>query len=250
MLTTILFDLDNTLIFFDENQFYYRYANTISEIFKDIIPVDIFKKRLMVASQALLYNNGRLKNSNYYLNVFCEGFEDKKGLCWERFMRFYENGFDQFQQLMQPIPNIMTLFEYLKEANLKVVIASNPLFPLIVQQKRLNWAGLKNIKFNLITHIENTSFCKPQLGYYLEICEKINEKPEHCLMVGNDPVNDMIASQIGMKTYLTTDSNKIDQASLEVSQAIRKNHLQEQEIKIDFRGPLLDVSKFILKIQN
>jgi len=41
----------------------------------------------------------------------------------------------------------------------------------------------------LVTHIENMSFCKPRIEYYLEICWKIDEPPEACLMVGNDPIN-------------------------------------------------------------
>ena len=32
------------------------------------------------------------------------------------------------------------------------------------------------------------------------------EDPEHCLMVGDDLVNDMIAGKTGMKTFLTTDN--------------------------------------------
>jgi len=249
MLTTILFDLDNTLVLFDEAEFYYRYLTPISEAFEDIMSKDIFKRRLMVASQALLQNNGTMSNGDYYMNVFCEGFEDKKSLCWDRFRKFYENGFDQFQQLMQPIPGILELFNYLREANFKIVIASNPLFPIAVQLKRLAWAGLENFQFDLITHIENTSFCKPQLGYYSEICTICNEKPENCLMIGNDPVNDMIASKIGMKTYLATDSHQ-NSSSLEISRTIRKNHRTENEITIDFQGPVLDVKKIVTQINR
>ena len=245
MLTTIFFDLDNTLILFDETEFYYRYLNPISESFQDLMSKDVFKKRLMIASQALLQNNGALKNRDYYMNVFCQGFEDKRELCWNRFIKFYENGFDQFQQLMQSIPGVLELFNYLKEANFKLVIASNPLFPLIVQLKRLTWAGFENFEFDLITHIENTKYCKPKLGYYSEICQQLNEKPENCLMVGNDPVNDMIASKIGMKTYLTTDSFLNNNSSLEVSQTIRKNHQNENGIKIDFQGPILELRKIL-----
>ena len=250
MLTTILFDLDNTLILVDESEFYYHYLNPISESFQDLMPKDVFKKRLMIASQMLLQNNGSTKNSDFYMTVFCEGFEEKRDLCWNRFVEFYENGFDQFQQLMQPIPGILDLFDSLKQANLKLVIASNPLFPLTVQLKRLAWAGFENFQFDLITHIENTKYCKPQLGYYAEICEQINEKPENCLMVGNDPVNDMIASKVGIKTYLATDSFQQDNSSLEVSQTIRKNHQNENGIEIDFKGPVLEVKKILKKVNG
>jgi FMN phosphatase YigB (HAD superfamily) len=43
------------------------------------------------------------------------------------------------------------------------------------------------------------SHCKPNLEYYREICRILDTEPENCLMVGNDPVNDMVVSKIGMK---------------------------------------------------
>ena len=88
-----------------------------------------------------------------------------------------------------------------------MVLASNPIFPLDVQMKRLAWAKLDHLPFELATHIENMSFCKPRIEYYLEISKKIGAPPETCMMVGNDPVNDLIAAHAGMKTYLADDSN-------------------------------------------
>ncbi len=64
------------------------------------------------------------------------------------------------------------------------MIASNPLWPSIAQNKRLAWAGLGDLDFDLVTHIENMTYCKPRVEYYREICVKIGERPEACLMVG------------------------------------------------------------------
>ncbi|NIS38945.1 HAD hydrolase-like protein, partial [Candidatus Saccharibacteria bacterium] len=47
------------------------------------------------------------------------------------------------------------------------------------------------------------------------------EQPGHCLMIGDDPVNDMIAAKIGMKTFLVNKSSPIDQPSLSISQELR-----------------------------
>ena len=59
-----------------------------------------------------------------------------------------------------------------------MVLASNPIFPLDVQMKRLAWAKLDHLPFELVTHIENMSFCKPRIEYYLEISQKIGEPPK------------------------------------------------------------------------
>jgi FMN phosphatase YigB (HAD superfamily) len=65
-----------------------------------------------------------------------------------------------------------------------------------------------------VTHIENMSYCKPRIEYYEEICVKMDERPEACLMVGNDPINNMIVATIGMKTFLIIDSFHFDESSL------------------------------------
>ena len=99
---------------------------------------------------------------------------------------------------------------------------------------------MDHLPFSLITGIENSSTCKPQPEYYREICCKIDVEPEKCLMVGNDPLNDMIAGRTGMKTYRATDSRALGFTSLGLSTEIKQpDHLELPEP--DFQGPLLDV---------
>ena len=138
---------------------------------------------------------------------------------------------------MKPIKNTRNLIIKIKEMSLKVVIASNPMLPETVQQLRLNWAGLAGMNFDVITHALNSTYCKPNLNYYLEICEKINIKPEKCLMVGNDTFNDMIAAKTGMRTYLTTDGKN---NSVEVSRELAKYNKVELP-QTDFEGKLKDI---------
>jgi len=208
MTQAVLFDLDNTLILFDEKKFFTSYLPRISESFSDLMPVAQFQERLLLSSRILLKNDGSLNNADLFMKHFCKGLEPPREVLWQRFIEFYQEGFDFLEVLTTNIEGTREVVLALKEKNIKLVIASNPMWPESIQFKRLEWAGLKDVHFDLITHIENMSFCKPQLGYYQEICEKIAEKPQSCLMVGNDPVNDMVASQLGMKTYLTTDAGE------------------------------------------
>ncbi|MFW5991589.1 MAG: HAD family hydrolase [Halanaerobiaceae bacterium] len=48
-------------------------------------------------------------------------------------------------------------------------------------------------------------YCKPHPGYYREILHKLSLTPEECIMVGNDVQEDMVAGDLGFKTYLVTD---------------------------------------------
>lgn len=63
----------------------------------------------------------------------------------------------------------------------------------------MNWIGLSEKDFHLITDMESFHFCKPDPRYYLEICEKIGVLPEDCVMYGDDEVNDGACEKTGMK---------------------------------------------------
>jgi len=233
----VLFDLDNTLIHFSERRFFESYVPQVWRYFSDIMPIDLFSQKLILATQALLKNNGQMSNAECFLNVFCAGYEEHKDEIWERFMRFYENEYEQFRALVSVPRAVRRVFLQLKRKGVKLVIASNPIWPLQVQMKRLSWAGLGDLQFDLVTHIENMSYCKPQIQYYQEICSKIGEIPEACLMVGNDPVNDMVVANIGMKTFLVTEGANFDESALELSRSIVPD-VPTEVPPPDFRGPL------------
>jgi len=142
---------------------------------------------------------------------------------------------------MKPLPGAREIVLNFQQKKIKIVIASNPMFPMNVQLTRLRWAGLDDIEYDLITSADNTNYVKPRLEYYHHICQAIQVNPEECLMVGNDAFNDMIASKIGMKTYLTTDS---DQMSIELSRELAKDVRLEMPTP-NFKGPLVDLAKLI-----
>ncbi|MBQ1492474.1 MAG: HAD family hydrolase, partial [Blautia sp.] len=87
----------------------------------------------------------------------------------------------------------------------RVILATNPLFPMVATYSRIRWAGLTPEDFELITTYDNSTTCKPNPAYYLEILEKTGLRPEECLMVGNDVGEDMVAETLGMKVFLLTD---------------------------------------------
>ena len=240
MLKAVLFDLDNTLIHFDEVDFFRAYIPRISTAFPDIMPPEKLGERLLLSTQALVTNDGQISNAEHFLNSFSQGYEEYREEIWERFIRFYETEFDQLRALISVPPGVRDIFVGLREAGLKAVIASNPIWPQMVQMKRLSWAGLGDWSFDLVTGIENMSYCKPRIEYYQEICQKIDEKPEVCLMVGNDPVNDLVVAETGMKTFLIIDSSEPDGPELALGESIR-NDAAAGPIAPDFRGPLSHV---------
>lgn len=240
MLNAILFDLDNTLVLFDEARFYQGYFKRIVKRFADIMPIDQFVEKLIRSTRALVYNNGEVTNAEYFKEAFAQGYRDRREELWNRFLHFYRTDYDKLASNHTLPKGLHQTMDAVSRTGLKMVLASNPIFPLDVQMKRMSWAGLDHLAFHLVTHIENMSFCKPRVEYYLEICQKIDEPPEACLMVGNDPVNDMIAAHTGMKTYLTDDSKGAGRIETDAGEMLQKLQLADIP-EPDFKGPLAKV---------
>ena len=59
---------------------------------------------------------------------------------------------------------------------------------------------------------EETYFCKPHLEYFQRIAKQLGISPQECVMIGNDMQEDMVSSQLGMRTFLLR-SHRIDRGN-------------------------------------
>ncbi len=244
MLKAVLFDLDNTLILFEEVKFVDGYYPRLAARFEGVFPDGQFAQRLIKATIELRNNDGSTVNRELFIRTLCDGLDVNRQDVWARFEQFFNLDFDVFRNTVVATPGADKVFRHVKERGLKLVVATNPIWPLSVQEKRISWAGVGGTEVDLITHIDNMSYCKPQLGYFRQICQLIEVQPGECLMVGDDPANDMVAAKTGMKTYQTTDSRTYSKQPLEVSKKVIGNNL-EGIPPADFTGPLREVSPAI-----
>lgn len=247
MLKAVLFDLDNTLIFFDELKFANLFFPMLAARFADVMPADKFGERLMLATLEAQKNGGAMTNRELFLKEFCKGTQLTGAEVWQRYEQFYDGDFDRIKETVTAPEHAREIFEFIRKEGLKIVIATNPILPLSAQNKRISWAGLDGIEIALITHIDNMRFCKPHLGYFRQIAGLIAEEPEDCLMVGDDPANDMVAALIGMKTYKTIDSLNHIEKPLELSKQVIGNSTDGIPPP-DFEGPLSRVREAVLAL--
>jgi FMN phosphatase YigB (HAD superfamily) len=120
------------------------------------------------------------------------------------FEQFYRNIFPQLVTTTEKRPSSIPLVQTCLDKGLKVVIATNPLFPAIAVEERLAWAGLPVAAFDydLVTAYENMHASKPHPAYYREILAMIDCAPETAVMIGDDWKNDIIpADAVGIHTY-------------------------------------------------
>lgn len=204
-LTTVLFDLDGTLLPMDQERFVRSYVGALIRKFAPLgYEQEKMQRALMTGIRAMVENDGRMTNEQVFWETFCRFFPDALADKMH-FDAFYRNEFQGIQSSCGFDGCAARLISRLQGMGLRMVLATNPLFPAAATHSRVRWAGLEPESFEWITTYENASFCKPNLAYYKQILERVNVPAQECLMVGNDVGEDMIARELGMQVFLLTD---------------------------------------------
>jgi len=205
-ITTILFDLDGTLLPMDQDAFVKAYITGLTNAAEPAgySPM-ILSASIMAGTAAMVRNTGEKSNKE----VFWDTLEKTYGMSVRNdihlFDEFYATGFQKIKDVCGFTPKAAELIQCIKEKGYRVALATNPLFPKVATESRIRWAGLKPEDFEIYTTYENACYCKPNLNYYKNILKHLQVTPEECLMVGNDVSEDMIAEKLGMKVFLLTD---------------------------------------------
>lgn len=203
----ILFDLDGTLLRMDMDEFVRLYFGSLTKKFEPYgYETEALAKSIWAGINAMRSNDGKKLNSQVFWDVFygIYGEEKVKGDLWV-FDEYYDKDFEITKGGCGCNPKAAEIVRYIKSQGLKVVLATNPIFPQAATRKRMSWAGLCPEDFELFTHYENSTYAKPNLDYYREILNKLELEPQECVMVGNDVSEDMVAETLGMKVFLLTD---------------------------------------------
>ncbi|MCA9874085.1 MAG: HAD family hydrolase [Anaerolineales bacterium] len=205
MLQAVLFDLDDTLLGNDLDTFLPRYFALLGRYAERYMPREQFLQELMISTQAVIANTDTAVSNR---DVFWNAFQQRTGLNpaeMEPFFDvFYAEQFSQLAAVTTRQPCVPELLQLCFKRALKVVIATNPLFPRQAIEQRLAWAGapVTDYPYTLVTSYENMHATKPHLAYYHEILQRIEVEPAAALMVGDDWENDIApAAAAGCATY-------------------------------------------------
>ena len=231
MIDTIMFDLDGTLARFTQADFIKVYFAEIGKVFVRMgFEAETSVKAVWYGTKAMVLNDGTMTNTKRFWSAFAEfmGIEGERLEAVEAACdSFYTNEFNLVKAVVQPSDIPKRLVRTMAAKGYDLVLATNPLFPPCAVDSRLGWIGLETHDFKLITHYENSTFCKPNLDYYREIFTKIGKSPESCLMVGNNPTEDMCVSALGTETFLVTDFME-NETELDIS-SIRHGSIDDLE---------------------
>lgn len=206
MIECVLFDLDGTLLPMDQEDFVKAYFSGLA---KKLAPHGYSDPKALIGgiwagTSAMVANDGSCTNEEAFWKQFSQLFGERVRKDEPLFYDFYCKEFQNVQQICGFDPQAAETVKAIKHRGLRVVLATNPIFPAIATQSRIRWAGLQPEDFELYTTYENSSFCKPNPQYYQQILDKIGLAPEQCLMVGNDAVEDTAAAKLGIPVFLLT----------------------------------------------
>ena len=174
----VLFDLDGTLLPMDQEIF-------VKEYFKGLIThlapfgydAEGLTKAIWGGTEAMIKNDGSRLNEAVFWSFFQKIYGEGARRDEPKFEEFYKTKFQDVKKVCGYRAESAKLVRGLKDAGIRVILATNPIFPAIATESRIRWAGLMPEDFELYTTYENIGYCKPNPEYYQEICRRIGVAP-------------------------------------------------------------------------
>jgi HAD superfamily hydrolase (TIGR01549 family) len=208
MVQALLLDLDNTLLGNDMEVFLPAYLASLSKHVSHLFEQEPFIQRLLQATDAMMVNTDPATTNQ---EAFDAAFFPCLGRTREElepvFEDFYATRFPELRSVTELRPESRTLVDWAFEQDLRIAVATNPMFPLTAIEQRLEWAGVPvdRYPYHLVTSYESMHATKPHTAYYQEMARRLGQQPEHCLMVGDEWHMDIQPAQsLGMQTYWIT----------------------------------------------
>jgi FMN phosphatase YigB (HAD superfamily) len=199
----ILFDLDGTLLEIKLDKFISQYLNLLAKRVAHLVPPQKFISKILKALSVVEKHNGQKSNEEVYENFFFPLEGHSREEIQPLINKYYEDGFPQLRQYAHRKPEARKVVQTAFDKDYDVVIATTPLLPATAIEQRLEWAGIADFPFHLVTTLENSFATKSisNLLYYEQILNRIGHPPEACLMVG-DEAKDLISARLGIHTFL------------------------------------------------
>ena len=206
-ITTILFDLDGTLIGMDQDEFIRLYFATLLD---KLAELGYDKKTMLGVLETCIvntkYNDGRCTNEERFWQTFNELTDGPNEELGAALIEFYNKDFHSvLAGSCTPYPRANDILDCARRNGFRIILATNPLFPAVATHARIRLGGMDPSDFEYITAYENSSHCKPNPDYFRELLEKLGIAPDECVMIGNDTRDDFSAHALGIPVFVNTD---------------------------------------------
>ncbi|MDZ4170352.1 MAG: HAD family hydrolase [Coriobacteriia bacterium] len=205
MIHAVLFDLDGTLLDIDLQGFLREYFALLGPELARLVHTDekTALEAVMQATAAMCEPHVGRTNRSVFEEHFLKltGADLADPVTRSTLATFYESSFPSLKAGNGPRDGAASAVAATRGHGLKCALATNPIFPYAAVAERVRWAGFSPDQFDLVTSYENSEACKPLPHYFRQIAELLGVAPDACLMVGDDPMLDMAAADVGMRTF-------------------------------------------------
>jgi FMN phosphatase YigB (HAD superfamily) len=247
MSITLLLDLDDTLLETNTDVFIPAYFKALSAALADKVAPETMISAMTEGTKAMMVNTDPALTLK---EVFDAHFFPKLGVdrltLQPSIERFYEDVFPTLGALTNPIPEAIRLVDWAFAQGYRVVIATNPFFPLKAVHHRLRWAGLPPEKypFALVTAYESFHFTKETVAYYPEVLAQLGWPEDPVVMVGDDIDREVKPTQAaGFPVFWVRKSDEMSMESAGVAQGSLESvrgwleKTDPETLKISFQTP-------------
>ncbi len=203
MQKTILFDLDDTLITVNMDQFLPGYYELLGSALNHLGTKTEIGDQINFAVGEMFANLNPIKTLK---EIFDENFYSHLGTteeaCKDVLNYFYQTNFPQLKPITNSRAGVEDLVEWAQSHGVTIAVATNPLFPKTATHQRIEWANLNPGAFEFFTTYENFHFTKPHLEYYAEVLGHLGWPEGLIIMVGDSIKYDLIPmSTMGFQTF-------------------------------------------------
>ncbi|MDO9087842.1 MAG: DinB family protein [Anaerolineaceae bacterium] len=195
----ILFDLDDTLLENSMETFLPAYLYKLGEHLSNYISPKLLPTAIFTGTEFMVNNNDPSKTlEECFDQYFYPHIGYSKDHLYNHLKDFYNNKFPALAPFTKIIPAAQIQINKMVDSHHKIVIATNPLFPKIAIEHRIEWAnlGLPLSDFEYITNYEEMHFTKPKPEFIAEILGKLGWPDEFTLMVGNEWDMDIVPAEL------------------------------------------------------
>lgn len=192
MIKAVLIDLDNTLIRNPDHVFASRFLT----LWHDHFQAAGMHQADDLLREAIRQMRGERTGEESNQAVIERVLGIDRASFIALFDTFYSDVYPSLQALISPLVGAAQLIDELRQMGYKIVIATNPLYPLTAIQQRMAWGDLNAdvTQYDLVTSADIMHFIKPDPAYYAEILGHIHVEPDEAIMIGNHLINDIQAA--------------------------------------------------------